>query len=60
MSFGPTRLAVMKAKGFGGCIGFVDGITICLFQQPAIDGQVFWDCKKQYSINCQIVSSHAL
>ncbi|KAI7945494.1 hypothetical protein MJO29_011882 [Puccinia striiformis f. sp. tritici] len=46
---------VMKQEGFEGCIGFVDGTTIRLFQRPAIDGHVFWDRKKQYSINCQII-----
>ncbi|KNE92662.1 hypothetical protein PSTG_13929 [Puccinia striiformis f. sp. tritici PST-78] len=46
---------VMKQEGFEGCVGFVDGTTIRLFQRPAIDGHVFWDRKKQYSINCQIV-----
>ncbi|KNE92694.1 hypothetical protein PSTG_13904 [Puccinia striiformis f. sp. tritici PST-78] len=48
-------LEVMKQEGFEGCIGFVDGTTSRLFQRPAIDSHVFWDRKKQYSINCQII-----
>jgi hypothetical protein len=46
---------VMKAEGFEGCIGFVDGTTIPLYQRPSIDGEVFFDRKKRYSINCQII-----
>ncbi|OAV86398.1 hypothetical protein PTTG_29931 [Puccinia triticina 1-1 BBBD Race 1] len=46
---------VMKAEGFKGCVGFVDGTTIPLYQRPSIDGEVFFDQKKRYSINCQIV-----
>ncbi|EFP76773.2 uncharacterized protein PGTG_02234 [Puccinia graminis f. sp. tritici CRL 75-36-700-3] len=46
---------VMKEEGFEGCVGFVDGTTIPLYQQPSIDGEVFFDCKKRYSINCQVI-----
>ncbi|EFP78485.2 uncharacterized protein PGTG_04441 [Puccinia graminis f. sp. tritici CRL 75-36-700-3] len=46
---------VMKAEGFEGCIGFVDGTTIPLYQRPSIDGEVFFDRKKRYSINCQVI-----
>ncbi|KNE90635.1 hypothetical protein PSTG_15953 [Puccinia striiformis f. sp. tritici PST-78] len=46
---------VMKEEGFEGCIGFVDGTTIPLHQRPGLNGEVYWDRKKQYSINCQII-----
>jgi hypothetical protein len=46
---------VLKEEGFEGCVGFVDGTTIPLYQRPVVDGKVYWDRKKQYSINCQIV-----
>ncbi|EFP80235.2 uncharacterized protein PGTG_06191 [Puccinia graminis f. sp. tritici CRL 75-36-700-3] len=46
---------VMKCEGFEGCVGFVDGTTIPLYQRPSIDGEVFFDQKKHYSINCQVV-----
>ncbi|OAV98528.1 hypothetical protein PTTG_01830 [Puccinia triticina 1-1 BBBD Race 1] len=37
---------VMKEEGFKGCIGFVDGATIPLYQRPGLDGEVYWDRKK--------------
>ncbi|PLW28739.1 hypothetical protein PCASD_22697 [Puccinia coronata f. sp. avenae] len=46
---------VMADKGFPGCVGFVDGTTIPLFQRPGFDGKVFYDQKQRYSINAQIV-----
>jgi len=46
---------VMKTEGFEGCVGFVNGTTIPLYQRPSVDGEVYWDRKKQYSINCQVV-----
>jgi hypothetical protein len=46
---------VMKHKGFKGCVGFVDRTTIPLYQRPCRDGEVYWDRKKRYSINCQVI-----
>jgi hypothetical protein len=46
---------VMQLEGFDGCVGFVDGTNFPLFQRPGKDGEVFFDCKKRYSINTQIV-----
>ncbi|PLW54586.1 hypothetical protein PCANC_04234 [Puccinia coronata f. sp. avenae] len=46
---------VMKHEGFEGCVGFVDGTTIPLYQRPGRDGEVYWDRKKRYSINCQVI-----
>jgi hypothetical protein len=46
---------VMEEEGFKGCIGFVDGTTIPLHQRPGIDGEVYWDQKKRYLINCQVI-----
>ncbi|PLW14509.1 hypothetical protein PCASD_19540 [Puccinia coronata f. sp. avenae] len=46
---------VMSDEGFPGCVGFVDGTTIPLFQRPGFDGEVFYDQKRCYSINAQII-----
>ncbi|KAA1104941.1 hypothetical protein PGTUg99_001894 [Puccinia graminis f. sp. tritici] len=46
---------VMKNEGFVGCVRFVDGTTIPLFQRPGYDGEVFYDRKRRYSINAQII-----
>jgi hypothetical protein len=46
---------VMAQEGFDGCVGFVDGTTIPLHQQPGLDEEVYWERKKRYSINCQVV-----
>ncbi|PLW48657.1 hypothetical protein PCASD_03429 [Puccinia coronata f. sp. avenae] len=46
---------VMRKEGFPGCVGFVDGTTIPMFQRPGFDGEVFFDRKKRYSLNAQIV-----
>ncbi|KNF01695.1 hypothetical protein PSTG_05122 [Puccinia striiformis f. sp. tritici PST-78] len=46
---------VLRKEGFEGCVGFVDGTTIPLFQRPGFDGKTFFDHKKRYSLNTQIV-----
>jgi hypothetical protein len=46
---------VLARDGFAGCVGFVDGTTIPLFQRPGRDGEVFFDRKHRYSLNVQIV-----
>ncbi|KAI7964478.1 hypothetical protein MJO29_002576 [Puccinia striiformis f. sp. tritici] len=46
---------VLRMEGFEGCMGFVDGTTIPLFQRPGFDGETFFDRKKRYSLNAQIV-----
>ncbi|RKO91932.1 hypothetical protein BDK51DRAFT_51473 [Blyttiomyces helicus] len=38
---------VMSEKGFPGCVGIVDGTTIPSPQKPAIDGEVYFDRKKE-------------
>ena len=45
----------MRKEGFPGCVGFVDGTTIPMFQRLGFDGEVFFDRKKRYSLNAQIV-----
>jgi hypothetical protein len=45
----------MKVEGFKGCMDFVDGMSFPVFQWPGCDGKVFFDQKKQYSINTQII-----
>jgi len=46
---------VLERDGFPGCVGFVDGTTIPLFQRPGQNGEVFFDCKHRYSLNVQII-----
>ena len=45
----------MKCKGFEGCIGFVDGTTFPIFQRPGFNGKTFFDRKKRYSLNAQVI-----
>ncbi|MBW0556163.1 hypothetical protein O181_095878 [Austropuccinia psidii MF-1] len=45
-------------EGFPGCVGFLDGTTIPLFQRPGVDGEVFYDRKKRYSLNVQVACDH--
>ncbi|MBW0471447.1 hypothetical protein O181_011162 [Austropuccinia psidii MF-1] len=45
----------MGLEGFPGCIGFLDGKTIPLLQTPGLDGEVYYDHKKRYSLNVQNV-----
>ncbi|MBW0496046.1 hypothetical protein O181_035761 [Austropuccinia psidii MF-1] len=45
----------MSQEGFQGCVGFVDGTTIPLFQRPGLDREVFYDRKSWYSLNVQLV-----
>jgi hypothetical protein len=47
--------AVMKNEGFEGCVGFVDGTTFPIFQRPGKDGEVFFDHKKRYLLNAQVI-----
>lgn len=46
---------VMSLEGFPGCVGFIDGTTFPIYQRPGVDGETFFDRKKHYSINAQIV-----
>ena len=46
---------VMKMEGFEGCVGFVDGTTFPIFQRPSFNGEVFFDRKKSYSLNAQVI-----
>jgi len=45
----------MKCEGFKGCIGFVDGTTFPIFQRPGFNGKTFFDRKKHYSLNVQVI-----
>lgn len=46
---------VMSLEGFPGCVGFIDGTTFPIYQRPGVDGETFFDSKKRYSINAQVV-----
>ncbi|KAI7934654.1 hypothetical protein MJO29_015917 [Puccinia striiformis f. sp. tritici] len=50
---------VLREEGFMRCAGFVDGTTIPLHQRPRVDGKVYWDQQKQYSINVQVICQDA-
>jgi hypothetical protein len=45
----------MKNEGFEGCVGFVDGTTFPIFQRPGKDGEVFFNRKKRYLLNAQVI-----
>ncbi|CAH7689472.1 hypothetical protein PPACK8108_LOCUS24557, partial [Phakopsora pachyrhizi] len=38
---------VMQLEGFPNCVGLVDGTSLSLSQKPALDGNVYFDCKKR-------------
>ncbi|MBW0591120.1 hypothetical protein O181_130835 [Austropuccinia psidii MF-1] len=48
----------LAGEGFPGCVGFLDGTCIPLFQRPGVDGEVFFDRKSRYSLNVQLVCDH--
>jgi hypothetical protein len=37
----------MRTEGFPGCIGFIDGTTLPLYQKPGQDGTAYFDRKKR-------------
>ncbi|CAH7667947.1 hypothetical protein BY996DRAFT_8535899 [Phakopsora pachyrhizi] len=39
---------VMQLEKFPNCVGFVDGTSLPLRQKPALDGNVYFYCKKMY------------
>jgi hypothetical protein len=46
----------MAAKGFKGCVCFIDGRTFPLSQKPVVvDGECYFDRKSRCSINVHIV-----
>jgi hypothetical protein len=45
----------MAKLGFAGCVGFVDGTHVKLFQRPSLHGEVYFDRKCNYSMNAQVV-----
>jgi hypothetical protein len=45
----------MAKTGFAGCVGFVDGTHVRLFQRPSLHGEVYFDRKSNYSLNAQVV-----
>ncbi|MBW0510388.1 hypothetical protein O181_050103 [Austropuccinia psidii MF-1] len=46
---------VMRQEGFDGCVGFIDGTNFPLYGKPAWQGEVYFDWKKNYLINAQIL-----
>lgn len=51
-----ARISSEFAKiGFDGCVGLVDGTTLPLSQRPKIDGETYFDRKKRYSLNMQVI-----
>lgn len=55
-----ARISIEFAKkGFHKCVGLLDGTTLLLTKRSKVDdiNVVYFDRKKQYSINMQIVSN---
>ncbi|MBW0495704.1 hypothetical protein O181_035419 [Austropuccinia psidii MF-1] len=48
----------LAGEGFPGCVAFLDGTCIPLFQRPGENGEVFFDKKSWYSLNVQLVHDH--
>ncbi|MBW0572747.1 hypothetical protein O181_112462 [Austropuccinia psidii MF-1] len=51
--------ASMAGEGFPGCVGFLDGTTIPLFQRPGLEREVYYDCNKKYSLNLRRVCDNS-
>ncbi len=41
--------------GVPDCVGFIDGTHLILSQRPTIDGEVYFNRKKTYSFNVQLI-----
>lgn len=41
---------VMSKEGFPGCVGFLDGTLLPLYQKPSDDGASYFDRAKRYSV----------
>jgi hypothetical protein len=56
----PTKRAAhsdsMAAKGFSGCVGFVDGTTIPFSERPEVMGDFYFDRKNDHSLNAQVIN----
>jgi hypothetical protein len=44
-----------ESSGFDGCVGFLDGTDIVLQRRPSIDGETYFNRKKRYALNAQLV-----
>jgi len=47
---------IRRISGFRNCLGFLDGTTIVLEEKPVKDGEVYYNRKSRYGLNCQIVA----
>lgn len=47
---------IRQKVGFRHCLGFLDGTTIVLAEKPVKDGEIYYNRKSEYGLNCQIVS----
>lgn len=59
--FTPPEAKAMKKRifrksGFRSCLGFLDGTTIVLAEKPIKDGEIYFNRKNEYGLNCQIVA----
>lgn len=43
------------SSGFSGCIGFLDGTDVVLNYRPTIDGETYFNRKKRYAFNVQLI-----
>ena len=49
-----TSKRIQHYHYFKNCIGYVDGTHLKLSQKPKVDGETYFNRKKDYSLNCQI------
>ena len=47
---------IFEKSGFSNCLGFLDGTTIVLAEKPVKDGELYFNRKSEYGLNCQIIS----
>ncbi|MBW0479903.1 hypothetical protein O181_019618 [Austropuccinia psidii MF-1] len=46
---------LMGKEDFAGCFGFLEGITIPMFQRQGVYAEIFFNCKIWYLLNVQLV-----
>ncbi|KAL3682553.1 hypothetical protein R1sor_000575 [Riccia sorocarpa] len=47
--------SAFSLKGFPGCVELIDGTLLKLSQRPKKDGETYFDSKRNYSLNAEIV-----
>ena len=47
---------IFQLSGFKRCAGLLDGTTIVLAEKPVKDGELYFNRKSEYGMNCQIIA----